>query len=192
MTCLDLLIRIAVKAVKRRLKMDDYSTYQGALEIFKKAGCTGTVENCILGAAVDKTQSAAFKGAMAGRLALGSAGFLVGNAIGRKMDSKTNKTYDYNHVLINITENGVGIMPLQGHAVAIYPRKSQPDYSGFVFIPNQEISNVKINNFAGIREQIKKVVISLADNHSLHFYIRMTLKALPYQEENMKKFLQKY
>lgn len=172
--------------------MDDYSTYQSALEIFKKAECTGTVENCILGAAVDKTQSAAFKGAMAGRLAFGSAGFLVGNAIGREKDSRTNKTYDYNHLLLNITENGVGIMPLQGHALAIFPRKSQPDYSGFVFLPNQEISSIEINNFAGIREQIKKVVITLADNHSLHLYIRTTLKVLPYQEENMKKFLQKF
>lgn len=172
--------------------MDDYSTYQGALEIFKKVGCIGTAENCILGAAVDLTQSAAFKGAMAGRLALGSAGFLVGNAIGRKMDSKSNKTYDYNHVLINFTENGVGIMPLEGHALAIYPRKSQPDYSGFVFFPNQEISGIEINNFAGIREQIKKVVITLTDNNSLHFYFRMKLKAVPYQTESMNKFLSKY
>lgn len=83
-------------------------------------------------------------------------------------------------------------MPLQGHALAIYPRKSQPDYSGFVFFPNQEISRVEVNNFAGIREQIKKVVITLTDNHSLHLYIRTTLKVLPYQEENMRKFLQKF
>ena len=172
--------------------MDDYSTYQGALEIFKKAGFAGAEQNCIIGAAVDRTKSAAFKGAVAGKLALGPAGFMVGHAIGRGMDQKINKVYDYAHALINITENGIGIMPLKGNVLTINPKKSRPDYDGFVYFQHQDISSISIEKYMGMREAIKTVIITLADKHKLHFFIRMEENTLPYQKENMDLFVQKY
>ena len=172
--------------------MDDYSTYQGAFEIFKKVDCIGAEENCIFGAVVDRTKSAAFKGAVAGKLTLGSAGFMVGYEIGREIDLKANKIYEYAHVLINITENGVGIMPLKGNVLTIDPEKSKPDYDSFVYLKHQEIMNISIKKYMGLRDRIKTVIITLADKHSLHFFIKMEEKTLPYQEDNMKLFVQKY
>ena len=172
--------------------MDDYGTYQGALEIFKKAGFIGAEQNCIIGAGVDRTKSAAFKGAIAGKLALGSAGFMVGHAIGRGMDQKTNKVYDYTYALINVTENGIGIMPLKGHALSIDPKKSKPDYDSFVYFQHKDISSISIEKYMGLRDAIKTVVITLADKHKLHFFIKMEEKTLPYQKENMNLFVQKY
>ncbi|MBR5386227.1 MAG: hypothetical protein IK142_01435 [Clostridiales bacterium] len=172
--------------------MDDYSSYQGALEIFKKAGCLGSEENCIFGAVVARAKSATFKGAMAGKLAFGPVGFMVGHAIGRDIDSKVNKVYNYAHALINVTEDGVGIMPLKGSVLSIDPRKSKPAYDSFAFFQHQEISKISIEKYMGLREQIKTLVITLADKRKLNFYIKMTEKTLPYQEENMNRFVQKY
>ena len=172
--------------------MDDYSTYQGALDIFRKADCIGADENCIFGAVVDRTKSAAFKGAVAGKLAFGSVGFMIGNAIGHEIDLKANKIYDYAHVLINITDSGVGIMPLKGSVLTIDPDKSKPDYDGFVFFQHQEISDISIEKYMGLRDRIKTVIFTLADNSRLHFFIKMEEKSLPYQEENMNLFVQKY
>ena len=172
--------------------MDDYSTYQGALEIFRKAGCEGAEENCIIGACVDRTKSAAFKGAVAGKLVGGAVGFMVGHAIGREMDQKVNEIYDHAYALFNITENGIGIMPLKGNVLTIDPRRSKPDYDGFVFLNHQDISKISIEKYMGIRDAIKTVVITLADKRKLHFFIKLSEKTLPYQEENMNLFVQKY
>ena len=172
--------------------MDNYGTYQGAIEIFKKVDCIGAEENCIIGAIVDRTKSAAFKGAVAGKLVFGSVGFMVGNAIGREIDIKANKIYDHAHVLINITENGIGIMPLKGSVLTIDPRRSKPDYNDYVYFQNQDIKKISIQKYMGLREQIKTVIITLADNHKLHFFIKMAERSLPYQEVNMNQFVQRY
>ena len=172
--------------------MDDYSTYQGAFEIFRKANCIGETENCIFGAVVDRTKSTAFAASAAGKLAFGPAGLMVGNAIGRKRDLKVNKIYDYAHALLNFTETGIGIMPLAGNVLTIDPKKSRPDYDGFVFYQYQEISDILIKKYMGIRERIKTVIITLADNHKLHFFVKMDEKTLPYQEENTALFVGKY
>ena len=90
--------------------VDDISTYQGAIDIFRKVNCVGQ-DNCIIGAVVDTSKSAGFTGAMMGN-ALGPVGYVVGGVLGRERDQKTSRIYDYFFALLNFTEVGVGIMPL--------------------------------------------------------------------------------
>lgn len=172
--------------------MDDYSTYQGALEIFRKVNCVGEVENCIFGGIVALTKSERFKAAAIGKTVLGPAGFTVGNAIGRERDLSVSKIYEYAHVLFDFTENGVGIMPLAGSKVTINPQKSQPDYDGFIWFNYKELSNISIKKYYKVRNKIKIITITLADNNKLHFYAKMVEKTLPYQEHNMNLFVGRY
>lgn len=58
--------------------MDDFSTYQGALDIFKKVNCIGQAENCIIGAIVDSSKSTEFTASMVGYGVMGPAGYVVG------------------------------------------------------------------------------------------------------------------
>lgn len=129
---------------------------------------------------------------VAGRYTLGAAGQMAGYAIGRERDLKISKINDYFALLFNFTENGVGIMPLAGSCLSLNPKKLKPAYDGYVFYNYQEISEITVKNFWGIRKGIKMVTIKLVDNRELFFIIHMVEKYLPYQEENMKKFVEKY
>ena len=170
--------------------VDDISTYQGAIDIFRKVNCVGQ-DNCIIGAVVDKSKSAGFTGAMMGN-ALGPVGYVVGGVLGRERDQKTSRIYDYFFALLNFTEVGVGIMPLAGACLKITPEKLRPDYDGFVFYYYQELADITAKNFYGIRKSVKTVTITLANKAKLCFTANMEEKALPYQINGMNKFVGRY
>ena len=75
--------------------MTDFSTFQGALEIFQKVNCVGQVENCIIGAIVDSSKSTEFTASMIGYGAFGTAGYVAGNLIGQESDSRVRSINDY-------------------------------------------------------------------------------------------------
>lgn len=172
--------------------MLNFDEYNGVLEIFKKVNCIGEKDNWIFGGFIDKSKSKIITSSVAGRYTLGAAGQMAGYAIGRERDLKISKINDYFALLFNFTENGVGIMPLAGSCLSLNPKKLKPAYDGYVFYNYQEISEITVKNFWGIRKGIKMVTIKLADNRELFFIIHMVEKYLPYQEENMKKFVEKY
>ena len=172
--------------------MDNISTYQGALEVFRKVGWVGTTENCIFGAIVDSSKSTEFTASMAGYGAFGVAGYLAGNIIGQERDIRINDINNYLFVLINITENGVGIMPLRGGGLKIDPEKLMPFYDGFVYFAYQELAGITAKNFYGIRKSVKAITITLVNKYKLHFNANMSEKKLPYQENSMNYFVGKY
>lgn len=172
--------------------MANFDDYNGALEIFKQVDCVGEKDNWIFGGFIDKSKSAKFTSSMIGRHTLGNAGYMAGYEIGRKRDLEISKINDYFSLLFNFTENGVGIMPLDGNTLRLNPKKLEPVYDSYVFYNYQEISNISVKNLFGIRKGIKTVTIELADNKKLFFFIHMVESHIPYQEENMKKFVEKY
>lgn len=172
--------------------MDDFSTYQGALEVFRKANWIGTTENCIFGAIVDSSKSSEFTASMAGFGALGPAGYVVGNILGQERDIRINRINDYIFVLINLTENGIGILPVIGGGMKIDPARLTPRYDGFVCFTYNEISQISAKNFYGIRKSVKAITITLANKYKLHFNANMSEKNLPYQENSMNIFVGRY
>ena len=75
--------------------MDDFSTYQGTLDIFKKENCVGESENCIIGAIVDSSKSTEFTASMVGYGAMGPAGYVVGKIVGQERDLRISRINDY-------------------------------------------------------------------------------------------------
>ncbi len=61
--------------------MDDFGTYQGALNIFRNVNCVGQTENCIIGTIVDYSRSSEFTASMAGYGALGPAGYVIRKSV---------------------------------------------------------------------------------------------------------------
>ena len=172
--------------------MANFSDYNGALEIFKQVGCVGEKDNWIFGGFIDKSKSAILPSSTIGRYTFGAAGYMAGYEIGRQRDISISKINGYFSLLFNFTENGVGIMPLDGSGLTINPKKLEPAYDGYVFYNYQEISEISVKNFWGIRKGIKTVTIKLVDDKKLFFFIHMVERHLPYQEVNMKKFVAKY
>ena len=172
--------------------MDDFSTYWGALEVFRKANWIGTTENCIFGAIVDSSKSSEFTASMAGFGALGPAGYVVGNILGQERDIRVNKINDYIFILINLTENGIGILPVIGGGMKIDPARLTPVYDGFVCFGYNEISDISSKNFYGIRKSVKAITLTLTNNYKLHFNANMVEKNLPYQENSMNIFVERY
>lgn len=172
--------------------MEDFSTFQGALNIFQKVNCVGQVENCIIGAIVDSSKSTEFTASMIGYGALGAAGYVAGNIIGQESDSRVRSINDYIFVLLNFTEYGVGIMPLRGMCMKINPAKLEPVYNEFAFVSYQELSGITVNNYYGIRKSVKTIKITFANKNKLHFTANMAEKALLYQENCMNMFVGRY
>ena len=171
--------------------MDDFRTYQGAVDIFRRVNCAGAAENCVFGAIIDKSKSSEFTASMIGN-AFGAVGWLVGDVVGKERDLRVSKINDYFFVLINLTEYGVGIMPLTGGGLRLNPEKQTPCYDGFVFYYYQELSEISVKNYMGVRKSVKTVTITLADGNKLHFTANMVEKPMPYQENCMTRFVAKY
>ena len=172
--------------------MANFDRYIDALEIFKQVNCVGVKDNWIVGGFIDKSKSAIIPSTTIGRTAFGSAGYMAGYEIGRQKDISISKVNGYFALLFNFTENGVGIIPLDGKGLSLNPKKLVPVYDSFVFYSYQEISEISVKDFAGIRKGIKNVSISLVDNRKLYFFIHMVEKNLPYQEVNMKKIVERF
>ncbi len=172
--------------------MDDFSTYLGACNIFRRVNCTGNKENCIVGAIVDYSKSSSSTGSMIGNGAFGPAGYVIGGLLGEERDRRVSNIYDYVFALLNFTELGVGIIPLSGGGMKINPEKQSPDYGGFVFFHYQELSEITAKNYLGIRKSVKAITIRLSNGYKLHFNANMVENTLPYQENAMKIIVSKY
>ena len=170
--------------------MADFSTYQGAVEIFSYVNCAGA-ENCIIGAFVDKSKSTAFTASMVGDV-FGPVGFMAGNALGRDRDLRVSRIYEYFFVLLNFTERGVGIIPVVGGGLKFNPANQQPSYEGAVFYNYQELAGISMKNLFGIRKSIKTLTITLAGGYKLQFTAYMVEKKLPYQENDMNILVGRY
>ena len=172
--------------------MDDLSTYQGAVSIFRNVNCAGQRENCIIGTIVDYSKSSDVTASMIGLGVAGPAGFLVGEAIARERDERISRINEFLFALLNFTEAGVAIMPLNGGGLKINPEKLSPCYDAFVFYYYQELSDISVKNYMGIRKSVKAITITLINGKKLHFNANMTEKTLPYQVNGMNLLVGKY
>ena len=172
--------------------MDDLSTYQGALTIFRNVNCAGERENCIIGTIVDYSKSNDVTASMIGYGAAGPVGYVVGSAIAKERDLRISRINEFLFAILDFTETGVGIMPLQGGGLKINPEKLTPCYDAFVFYYYQELSDISAKNYMGIRKSVKAITLTLINGKKLHFNANMTEKTLPYQENGMKAFVGKY
>ncbi len=105
--------------------------------------------------------------------------------------------YPYDGLLINATENGIGMFYLKASALSglitlAKPSKMTLDKDNYIFIPTDNIEEVKIKNFALFNSKTKRIEINTKDGKSHKLYANVDEKDFPYQKENFAKFIDKY
>lgn len=105
--------------------------------------------------------------------------------------------YPYDGLLINASEKGIAMFYLKASALSglitlATPSKMTLDKQNYVFIPIDNIKEIKVKNFALLNSKTKRIEINTLDGKSHKLYARMDEKDFPYQKENFTAFIEKY
>lgn len=164
----------------------DFKTNDGVVNIFRNLNCLG-MDNCFFVTFRD-TNSEAFKYG-----AFGAIGGAIGAAAAFS-EGMVQGMQNYDGLLINQTENGLGIIPLttQGVQLVLSPDKMVANTDRFFFIPNQYIASISVKNFNIFNKKTQKVRITLTDGTEFKLLAHVSEKNIPYQQMNFAKFMGKY
>lgn len=172
--------------------MADYKTLEGASELFQSVDGLSAQNNIFL--VYKNTTREGMKAGLAGGLAGGlmSAG-LPGVIIKTGKAAETVLEGKFTGLLINQTENGLGIIPMhqKGLQLTLNADKLEPEPENYIFIGNEAISEIKIKNFNIFNKKVQKVNI-FVDKYKLYLMARISEKNIPYQQENFTKFMNQY
>ena len=105
--------------------------------------------------------------------------------------------YPYDGLLINASEKGIAMFylkagTLSGLITLATPSKMMLDKQNYVFIPTDNIKEIKVKNFALLNSKTKRIEINTIDGKSHKLYAKIEEKDFPYQKENFSKFIEKY
>ena len=105
--------------------------------------------------------------------------------------------YPYDGLLINSSEKGIGMFYLKASALSglitlANPSKMTLDKQNYVFIPTDNIKEIKVKNFALLNSKTKRIEINTLDGKSHKLYAKIEEKDFPYQKENFVKWIEKY
>ena len=105
--------------------------------------------------------------------------------------------YPYDGLLINDTEKGIAMFYLKASGLSglitlSNPSKMSLDKEQYIFIPTNDIKEIKIKNFALLNSKTKRIEINTIDGKSHKLYAKIEEKDFPYQKENFARFIEKY
>lgn len=105
--------------------------------------------------------------------------------------------YPYDGLLINATENGIGMFYLKAGALSglitlASPSKMTLDKEHYIFIPKENIREVIVKKFALLNSKTKRIEINTVDGKSHKLYCKVDEKDFPYHKENFNTFIEKY
>lgn len=105
--------------------------------------------------------------------------------------------YPYDGLLINASEKGIAMFYLKASALSglitlATPAKMILDKQNYVFIPNDNIKEIKAKNFALLNSKTKRIEIDTVDGKSHKLYAKIEEKEFPYQKENFTIFMEKF
>lgn len=105
--------------------------------------------------------------------------------------------YPYDGLLINASEKGIGMFYLKASALSglitlATPSKMKLDKQNYIFIPNEDIKEVKVKNFALLNSKTKRIEINTLEGKSHRLYTKVDEKDFPYHKDNFTKFIEKY
>jgi len=99
--------------------------------------------------------------------------------------------YPFDGLLINQNENGIGMFFLKQPGLVLTQNitKMNLDKESYLFIPKENIKNIKIKNYALLNSKVKSIRIDVADGKSYKLFAKLNEKNIPYQMENFSKFI---
>lgn len=102
--------------------------------------------------------------------------------------------YPYEGLLINQNENGIGLFYLNQSGLVLTQNieKMTLDKDSYTFISNDEISEIKIKNYALLNSKVKRIEIKTNNKKNYKLFAKIQEKSIPYQQENFTKFIEKY
>ncbi len=102
--------------------------------------------------------------------------------------------YPYDGLLINANENGIYFFYLQQKGLMLTQSVSKMnlDVEKYEFIPNDNIKEIVIKNYALFNSKVKRIDINTNDKKSYKLFAKLEEKDFPYQNDNFTKFLEKY
>ena len=105
--------------------------------------------------------------------------------------------YPYDGLLIDDNDKGISMFYLKGSALSglitlASPSKMTLEKDNHIFIPADEIKEIKIKKFALLNNKVKRIEINTIDGKSHKLYANVDEKDFPYQKENFAKFIEKY
>ncbi len=168
--------------------MKDFKTLDGAIELFKQVDGLGNNNNIFM--TLKNTTRESMKYGVAGGMAAGiGVGVLVtGN-------SETIFGNNFDALLINQTEKGLGLIPMHSKKIVLTNVKIEnlePDLAEYAFIANDSIEEIKVKNFSFLNKKLQTIKIKVGDKNTLHLVAKKQEKLLSYQEENFGKFMDQY
>ena len=105
--------------------------------------------------------------------------------------------YPYDGLLINESDKGIGMFYLKAGALSglftlAKPSKMTLDKDNYIFIPNDNLGDITVKNFALLNSKTKRIEINTLDGKCHKIYVNVDEKDFPYQKENFAKFIEKH
>ena len=167
--------------------MENYKTFENALELFRTKEWIGNY-NCIFLANKDLSNNSNLWGFLGGGL---------GGAIGALSESSKQGAAwgkigleNCNTVLINQTEYGIGLIPMKQKKIGM--SNMELDTNRFASIKNEQLQSIVVKKFSVLNKNTKKIIITLKDGTIIRLVAKINEKTLPYQQQNFKKFIDRY
>ena len=165
--------------------MNGFRTLNEATDLFQSVNGLGGSNNIFV---VYKDTTPQGKGA-------GMGGLVGGMTSAMKSNEDSMKVFGtiYDGLLINQTENGLAIIPLeQPGAKMIYSfAKMEAHPEKYVFIPYTAIGGITVKNFALLNKKTQAIKINV-NGTTIPVCAKVSDKDVPYQEANFAKFMQQY
>ena len=160
--------------------MNQYDTLEKCMELFKTVNCIGNENNIFV--AYKDTAKAAGPSVM-----FGAVGGLAGGMV-------NGMEYPYDGLLINQTENGIGMFVLKqpGIPLTIKLEKLELQKDKFIFYKNEDIKEIKIKKYALLNNKTKSICIKTNDNKKHVLFANKNESKLPYHNNGLANFINKY
>lgn len=172
---------------------NDFKTLEGVLSLLKQGKCTGK-ENCMILAYKDTSHDSMKYGALGGAVgALGGAALTAMAGATAFLDGAAKAIGNFDGLIINQTEKGLGFLPLTAKGIqwTLRPDKLSPKMEGATFIEADQIKFVKIKKYNIFNKKVQKIRIKIGDK-TIYLMARLNERGIEYQEENLKKLMEKY
>ena len=168
----------------------NFRTNDGVMEIFRSLNGIGN-ENCFFMTYKENKVDGAKYGA------LGAMGGAIGGAFAAATavaNGILEGIEGSDGLLINMTENGLGMVPLNfnGVPLTLNPEKMSPVLDKYVFVANEDIEQIIVKNYSFLCKKNQKVIIKLKNGKVLNQFAHKVEKNVPYHEANFIKFMNKY
>lgn len=167
--------------------MEEFNTLEKVQNLFRSVNGIGN-RNCYFICYRNTTKDAMKYGAF------GAVGGAVGAIAAASTGIVNGMNGDSDGYLINYTENGLAIIPLDttGVMLTLTPAKLKPNLNAYFFLRNEEIESIVVKKYNIFNSGTKKIIITTKNNQKLNLMARVTEKLIPYQKENITVFAETY